>query len=125
MPEQLVALVSGANRGIGAEIARQLAEDHGLLVFAGARSPDQVEARDGVVPVQLDVTDQASVDAAHERVEAEHGRLDVLVNNAGVYGTHRSIADFDLEDAQRTIADQRVRRPAPVAGDDPAAASQR
>ncbi len=96
------ALVSGANRGIGAEIARQLAEDHGLLVFAGARSPDQVEARDGVVPVRLDVTDQASVDAARERVEAE-GRLDVLVNNAGVYGTHRSIADFDLDDAHRTV----------------------
>ena len=62
-----------------------------------------MEAREGIVPVQLDVTDEASVDAARERVEAEEGRLDVLVNNAGVYGTHRGIADFDLEDAQRTV----------------------
>jgi NAD(P)-dependent dehydrogenase (short-subunit alcohol dehydrogenase family) len=102
-PERQVALVSGANRGIGAEIARQLATDHGFLVLAGARDPSKVAELEGLVPLELDVSDQASVDAARGRVEADPGRLDVLVNNAGVYGTHRSIADFDLDDAHRTV----------------------
>ncbi len=98
-----VALVSGASRGIGAEIARQLAVDHGFLVLAGGRDPGDIEELEGVVPVQLDVTDQASVDAARQRIESDPGRLDVLVNNAGVYGSHDSIADYDLEDARRTV----------------------
>ena len=101
--EPKVALVSGANRGIGAEIARELAEDRGFLVFAGGRDPSEVEKGDRVVPVSVDVTDQASVDAVQKLIDQESGRLDVLVNNAGVYGRHQSIADFDLEDAQRTI----------------------
>lgn len=100
--DKRVALVSGANRGIGAEVARQLVEGHGFRVFAGARDPSD-EAGDGVTAIQLDVTDQASVDAAAEAISKEAGRLDVLVNNAGVYGTHDSIADFDLEDARRTL----------------------
>ena len=104
MPEQPVAFVSGANRGIGAEIARQLATDHGFLVLAGARDPAKVAAIDGLVPLELDVSDQASVDAARERFEADPGRLDVLVNNAGVGGSYtQGAADFDLDDAKRTL----------------------
>ena len=99
-----VALVSGASRGIGAEIARQLAADHGFQVIAGARNPDDVEAGEGVVPVQLDVADQASVDAARERVESDPGRLDVLVNNAGITGPWSvSAAAEDLDDAHEVI----------------------
>jgi NAD(P)-dependent dehydrogenase (short-subunit alcohol dehydrogenase family) len=98
-----VALVSGANRGLGAEIARQLAEGHGFLVFAGARSPDDIEQRETVVPVQLDVTNQAEVDAAVERVESETGRLDALVNNAGVYGDPTGVADYDLDQAHDVL----------------------
>ena len=100
---QRVALVSGASRGIGAEIARQLAADHGFLVLAGARDPGDVAEAEGVVPVQLDVTDQASVDASLGRIESDPGRLDVLVNNAGVYGPHDPIADFDLDEARRVV----------------------
>ena len=98
-----VALVSGASRGIGAEIARQLAVDHGFLVLAGARDPDDVAETEGVDPVQLDVADKASVGALRGRIESDPGRLDVLVNNAGVYGPHDPIAEFDLDEAHRVM----------------------
>jgi NAD(P)-dependent dehydrogenase (short-subunit alcohol dehydrogenase family) len=99
----MVALVSGANRGIGAEIARQLAEGHGYLVLAGSRDPGKVEESDAIRAVQLDVADQASVDAARERTEADQGRLDVLVNNAGIYGDYESVGEYDLERAHEVI----------------------
>jgi NAD(P)-dependent dehydrogenase (short-subunit alcohol dehydrogenase family) len=101
--DRSVVLVSGANRGIGEEIARQLAEDHGFLVFAGARNPGEVQERGGVVPVELDVTDRVTVDAARDRVESDAGRLDSLVNNAGVYGDPTGVADYDLEQAHQVL----------------------
>jgi NAD(P)-dependent dehydrogenase (short-subunit alcohol dehydrogenase family) len=98
-----VALVSGASRGIGAEIARELASDHGFLVFAGARDPGDVEATEGVEPIGLDVTDHATVDAARERIESDPGRLDALVNNAGIYGDPIGAADYDLGRAHQVL----------------------
>ena len=98
-----VALVSGANRGIGAEIARQLAADHDFLVFAGARNPDDVAAHQGIEPIRLDVTDQAEVDAAVQAVESGPGRLDALVNNAGVYGDPVGVAEYDLDEAHEVL----------------------
>lgn len=98
-----VALVSGATRGIGAEIARQLAADHEFIVYAGARDPDDIAELDGVVPIRLDVTDQGGVDAARQRIESEAGRLDALVNNAGVHGEPAGVADHDLEDAHHVL----------------------
>ena len=103
MSEQPVALVSGASRGIGAEIVRQLAEDHGFLVLAGARDPGKVDEGDGIRAIQLDVTDQASVDGARERAEKDPGRLDALVNNAGVYGDPTGVVDYDLDQAHEVI----------------------
>src|SRR2546423_4795931 len=92
-----VALVSGASRGIGREIARQLAADHGYLVLAGAREPDGAGPPDheAISFVQLDVADQVSVDRLAERIESDPGRLDALVNNAGVYGSPTRAADYD------------------------------
>jgi NAD(P)-dependent dehydrogenase (short-subunit alcohol dehydrogenase family) len=98
-----VALVSGANRGIGAEIARQLAADHDFLVFAGARNPDDVAAHQGIEPIRLDVTDQAAVDAVVQAVESGPGRLDALVNNAGVYGDPAGAAEYDLGEAHEVL----------------------
>jgi NAD(P)-dependent dehydrogenase (short-subunit alcohol dehydrogenase family) len=98
-----IALVSGASRGIGAEIARELAADHGFRVYAGARNPDQVDRVDGIEPIQLDVTDQASIDAARMRIESDTERLDSLVNNAGVYGDPVGAADYDLEAAHEVL----------------------
>jgi NAD(P)-dependent dehydrogenase (short-subunit alcohol dehydrogenase family) len=90
-PAQKIALVTGANKGIGKEIARQLAAK-GVLVLLGARDRkrgEQAEAdlRGQGVSVQfipLDVTDQRSVDQAAARVAQKYGRLDILVNNAGI-----------------------------------------
>ena len=98
-----VALVTGANRGIGREIARQLAHDHGFHVLAGARNPAEVVADEHLVPLRLDVRDAESVGAALAGIEANPGTLDVLVNNAGVYGAPTGVADYDLEEAHDVI----------------------
>src|SRR6266508_5939062 len=97
--DRSVALVSGANRGIGQEIARQLAEDHGFLVFAGSRDPSKITESESIRATQLDVTDQATVDTARAAIEADPGRLDALVNNAGVYGDPIGVVYYDLERA--------------------------
>jgi NAD(P)-dependent dehydrogenase (short-subunit alcohol dehydrogenase family) len=88
MDEKRVALVSGGNRGIGLEICRQLA-DEGLVVLLGSREEEKgreaAEKLSGEVHVRrLDVTEQESVDGLVASIRDEFGRLDVLVNNAGV-----------------------------------------
>lgn len=98
-----MALVSGANRGIGAEIALELARDHGCRVYAGARNPDQVEPAEGIEPIRLDVTDEDTIFAARQRVESDSGRLDALVNNAGVYGDPTGAAGYDIDGAHEVL----------------------
>lgn len=88
MHDEPVALVTGANKGIGLQIAKDLAS-HGFTVLVGSRDLARGEAAAkrvgaGARAVQLDVTDQASIDAAAQRIEHELGRLDVLVNNAAI-----------------------------------------
>jgi len=91
MAETRIALVSGANRGIGLEIVRQLARG-GLIAVLGARDPEKGKtaaatlASEGLEPpvVALDVTDEQSVRAAVAQVMDLYGRVDVLVNNAGI-----------------------------------------
>lgn len=83
-----VTLITGANKGIGFETARQLL-DLGHTVYIGARDVERGEkaaATLGARFVQLDVTDDASVHDALATIDAAEGRLDVLVNNAGVLG---------------------------------------
>jgi NAD(P)-dependent dehydrogenase (short-subunit alcohol dehydrogenase family) len=88
-----IALVTGANRGIGYEVARQLGA-RGMTVLVGARDAERGAAAEkslrdlGVDAhhVPLAVTDEASVAQAAGRIDAEYGRLDVLVNNAGITG---------------------------------------
>ena len=105
--DRKVAVVTGANRGIGLAIAHGLAR-HGLRVAVAARRfDDAVEAAATVggdaIPVQLDVTDAHSVRAAVAHVVATAGRLDVVVNNAGGHydsGTSAEhLTDADLADA--------------------------
>jgi NAD(P)-dependent dehydrogenase (short-subunit alcohol dehydrogenase family) len=86
-----IALVTGANRGLGFEAARQLGR-RGLLVLLGCRDSKRGEAAAvelrrehlDVQCIQIDVADPALVAALAERLERQYGRLDVLVNNAGI-----------------------------------------
>lgn len=88
---QRIALVTGANKGIGYEIARQLAQA-GVSVFLGARdaargaaAADKLVAEGLTVAfIPLDICDSASIAAAAAKIATEHGRLDILVNNAGI-----------------------------------------
>jgi NAD(P)-dependent dehydrogenase (short-subunit alcohol dehydrogenase family) len=91
MHDRPVALVTGANKGIGLQIAKDLAA-HGFTALVGSRNLENGEAAAKSIgaaahAVQLDVTDQASIAAAAERIRNEFGRLDVLVNNAAISHT--------------------------------------
>src|SRR5258707_2819277 len=102
MHDRPVALVTGANQGIGLQIAKDLVA-HGFTVLVGSRDLERGEAAAKEVgpdahALQLDVTDQASIAAAAGRVRGEFGRLDVLIQNAAISNTrHRpgqSIEDY-------------------------------
>ncbi|RNL86160.1 SDR family NAD(P)-dependent oxidoreductase [Halostreptopolyspora alba] len=92
-PERSVALVTGGNKGIGAQIAHQLAA-HGMTALVGSRDPargaravaDLRVAGADAHPVVLDVTDPTTIEDAAADIRSRYGRLDVLVNNAGISG---------------------------------------
>jgi NAD(P)-dependent dehydrogenase (short-subunit alcohol dehydrogenase family) len=98
--ERSISLVTGASRGIGLEVCRQLAAI-GHTVVATARdaraAADAAPAIAGAVPLRLDVTDPGSVAGAAATVRDRFGRLDVLVNNAAItYDTWQRAATADL-----------------------------
>lgn len=91
MQQKPVALITGANQGIGFQIAKDLAAN-GFTVLVGSRNLGRGEVAAGEIgpdahPLQLDVTDQTSIAAAAQRVRREFGRLDVLVQNAAIMTT--------------------------------------
>jgi NAD(P)-dependent dehydrogenase (short-subunit alcohol dehydrogenase family) len=90
-----VVLVTGANRGLGAEYVRQLLDRGAAKVYAGARSPESV-ATVGAIPVKLDVTSAADIQAVVEQC----GDVTMLINNAGVVIGSRVMADDSLENAK-------------------------
>ncbi len=108
-PSQRIALVSGANRGLGYEVSRQLAAQ-GVTVLLGARKPllgekaaRQLRREGGtVIPVRLDVTSIQDVRELVARIDGEYGRLDILVNNAGAY--------FDIDDDPSSVNVDLVRQ---------------
>lgn len=106
-----VALVTGANRGIGLEVVRQLAQA-GMTVFLGshdlekgkAASQPLIEAGLNVIPCQLDVTQPTDIDQVIVHIEQAQGQLDVLVNNAGIlYDTWQTAATADLSVVQTAL----------------------
>lgn len=91
MQDKPVALVTGANQGIGFQVAKDLTAE-GFTVLVGSRNIERGEAAanevgPNAVALQLDVTDQASIEAAAERVRKEFGRLDVPIQNAAISTT--------------------------------------
>jgi len=106
-PSHPVALVTGANRGIGFEVSRQLAKA-GMRIIMAARDPNKGEAaarrlaNDGldVEPLELDVTDVARIAA----LRAPLSRVDVLINNAGIdYDDDQTALSADLDRVRRTF----------------------
>jgi NAD(P)-dependent dehydrogenase (short-subunit alcohol dehydrogenase family) len=93
MHDKRVALVTGANQGVGLQVAKELVAN-GLTVLLGARdfARGEAAAREigpGAIAFQLDVTNPASIAAAAERIRRELGRLDLLVQNAAISNTNR------------------------------------
>lgn len=97
-----IALVTGANKGIGLEIARQLAEK-GIMVLMAARdlkrgqdaAGDLADAGLAVEAIEIDLNDETTIACAAEMIAARYGRLDILVNNAGI---------VDAEDGPPSVA---------------------
>ena len=110
MQDKPVALVTGANQGIGLQIARELAAN-GYTVLVGSRNLERGEEAAKSIgadarALQLDVTDQASIAAAAERIRIELGRLDLLVNNAAISHAGRpgrSLAEI-LQSSRASVA---------------------
>jgi NAD(P)-dependent dehydrogenase (short-subunit alcohol dehydrogenase family) len=108
-----IALITGANKGIGFEIARQLG-DLGITVLVGTRDQARGEVaasslrEEGIEAraVHLDVTRQATIDAAAAWIEQTYGKLDILVNNAGV-NVDKSEKDEDTPPSQVRLEDIR------------------
>jgi NAD(P)-dependent dehydrogenase (short-subunit alcohol dehydrogenase family) len=93
MQDKRVALVTGANQGVGLQVAKELVAN-GLTVLVGSRELVRGEAAareigSGAIALQLDVTDRASIAAAEVRMRKEFGRLDLLVNNAAISKTRK------------------------------------
>lgn len=104
-----VALITGANRGLGFEIAQQLGKQ-GMHIILGTRDPDKGRAAldtlsaDGIQAecVGIDVSDSASIGAAAQAVAGKHEHLDVLVNNAGL------LNDFGMTASELLLEDLRA-----------------
>ena len=98
-----VILITGASSGIGFDAARTLARQ-GHRVYAAARRVERMEPlkADGVIPLRLDVTDEASMQEAVRTILEAEGRIDALVNNAG-YGYFGAIENVSMEEARRQL----------------------
>jgi NAD(P)-dependent dehydrogenase (short-subunit alcohol dehydrogenase family) len=93
MSNKRIALITGANQGVGFQVAKELVAK-GLTVLVGSRNFARGEAASheigpGAIAVQLDVTDRVSIAAAAERIRKEFGRLDLLINNAAISNTRK------------------------------------
>ncbi len=108
--KEKIALVTGANKGIGKEIVRQLAAK-GISVYLTARDESRAintyeeltNEYSNVLFHQLDVTDQKSVDKCRDYIKKEHGRLDILINNAGITDKGTTGLGADIEEIERIV----------------------
>jgi NAD(P)-dependent dehydrogenase (short-subunit alcohol dehydrogenase family) len=108
--EKKIALVTGANRGIGKEVVKQLAE-LGYIVFLGSRNLEngketvkKLSPLDNIFSIALDVTDVESINNAKNIIEKQFGHLDVLVNNAGIlYDSWHDVSNADIKTVREAM----------------------
>ena len=98
-----VILITGASSGIGYDTAAALAKQ-GHKVYAAARRVEKMDPlrKEGVVPIRMDVTDDASIEEGLKIMLEAEGRIDVLINNAG-YGYFGAIENVSMEEARRQV----------------------
>jgi NAD(P)-dependent dehydrogenase (short-subunit alcohol dehydrogenase family) len=107
MANERIALVTGANQGVGFQVAKELVAS-GVTVLVGSRDLERgktaaAEIGAGATAIQIDVTGRVSIDAAAEKIRKEFGRLDLLVNNAAISNTNR--VDESIEEySKKTVA---------------------
>lgn len=107
LPTARVAVVTGAGSGIGREVARQMLADGYRVVLAGRREAQLAETADGnadALVVPCDVTRPDDVEQLFEAARRKWGRVDVLFNNAGVFGPAAGVDEIRLEDWNATLA---------------------
>jgi NAD(P)-dependent dehydrogenase (short-subunit alcohol dehydrogenase family) len=90
-----VILITGTSSGLGEVITKILSSQN--IVYAGARSPDEVPVGTNIKPIKLDITSEADCKEGVEKIIREEGRIDVVINNAG-YGLVGPTTDFSSED---------------------------
>ncbi|RXH57614.1 SDR family NAD(P)-dependent oxidoreductase [Granulicella sibirica] len=105
MANTRIALVTGANQGVGLQVAKELVAS-GMTVFVGSRDLERgktaaAEIGTGATALQIDVTDRVSIDAAAESIRKEFGRLDLLVNNAAISNTRKG--NLSLQEYSKTV----------------------
>ncbi|TPG22261.1 SDR family NAD(P)-dependent oxidoreductase [Sphingomonas koreensis] len=110
MEHKRIALITGANQGVGFQVAKELAAD-GITALVGARDfakgkAAAAEIGEGAIPIQLDVTDRVSIAVAADHIHSDFGRLDVLVNNAAISRSTRN--EVRLEDYMKHYAASNV-----------------
>jgi NAD(P)-dependent dehydrogenase (short-subunit alcohol dehydrogenase family) len=110
MESNRVAFITGANKGLGFETARQLGQ-LGIKIIMGSRNEQRGQEAAGTLAAEgidarcivVDVTDQTTIDAAVEQVDREVGKLDILINNAGISIQHSPPSEMSMEDLRRTF----------------------
>ncbi|TGN05715.1 SDR family oxidoreductase [Leptospira bandrabouensis] len=107
--KERIALVTGANRGIGKQVSIDLAKQ-GIYVLIGARNPGEAEDTLAAVKavgkgeiLSLDVSKEQSISEALDTITGSFGKLDILVNNAGIFADPGSFFDTSSEDLHRTL----------------------
>ena len=93
-----VVLVTGASSGIGAATASRLVKA-GFIVYGAARRIERIAELDGVLPIEMDITNETQVAAAVDRIISEQGHLDVLINNAG-FAQYGPVEEVSIEAAR-------------------------
>ncbi|MGB0431061.1 MAG: SDR family oxidoreductase [Bacteroidia bacterium] len=106
----MIALVTGANKGIGLETVKQLA-NQGHMVYLGSRDLEkgikakaQIHNSENIEVIQLDVTNEESMVKAVKKIVTDKGRIDILVNNAAInYDTYHNAINADLNNVRETF----------------------